>query len=331
MRKNQKVRLLSLVERAIENTKLDLKGLTVLTEVGSNLFVVSPIISLMAGAQKTIAFTRDSIYGSSKDNIALCREIIEEYGLETNRVEFIIDQRPEDRINQADIVTNLGFVRPLDKWFLSHLKQDAVIPLMCEAWEIRNQDIDIEFCKQKQIRVAGTWENHPSLKIFDACGYLAAKIIFEAGFEIYQNSFVIYSPDHFGEVIFNTLIKFGPKDIALIKDPNLFNSEKKVTGADFIFISDYTSDFELLGTLGVLNSERLIGKSLIHLAGQVNKEYAVQNGISVYPEMNGHPKRMTRTLSHLGPKFIVDLHTAGLKVGELMIKKSNDNLIQYLW
>ena len=56
------------------------------------------------------------------------------------------------------------------------------------------------YFKQKGIKVAGTWENHPDLKIFDGCGHLAVKISQEAGYEVYQNKIIVWSNDHFGEV-----------------------------------------------------------------------------------------------------------------------------------
>ena len=39
-----------------------------------------------------------------------------------------------DIVSRADIVTNLGFVRPIDKRFISYMKSTAVVPLMFETW-----------------------------------------------------------------------------------------------------------------------------------------------------------------------------------------------------
>ncbi len=324
-----RTRIKRLIFQSVELLKINLSGKTILTEVGSGLFVVSPIIALMAGAKQVFVWSKDSSFGKAESNIKLCKELIKEFGLDLSRIEFSKNERPINHIKKADIITNLGFIRPIDKSFILNMKPSAVIPLMCEAWEVRKGDVDLDYCKKKGIRIAGTWENHPKLKIFDGCGYLAAKMAFEAGFEIYQNNIVIYSPDHFGEVIYKAFKRFKPNKLVLIKDETTLN-KMKFNGVDFLFIADYTSNYDLIGKNGMLNTNLFKDITVIHLSGQVNLAYCKQNEIEIYPIVNGYSKRMTRTLSHLGPRSIIFLHAAGFKVGELMLKKSKDKLVQYL-
>ena len=154
-----------IIENAIDLLKLNLSEKIVLTEVGSGYFVYTPIIALMANAKKVFAWSKDSKYGKAEDIMNQCDIIIKKLGIE-NRLEYSLNNRKIQHIKSADIITNLGFVRPLNEEFLNSVNNRAVITGMCEAWEIRSNDVNIELCKQKGIKVAGTWENHPDLKKF---------------------------------------------------------------------------------------------------------------------------------------------------------------------
>lgn len=322
-------RIGSLIRKTAELLKLDLSGKTVLTEVGSGFFVVSPVIALIGGASKVYAWTRTSRFGEAKNNVDACIGIIRFLGLPEDRIEFDLGDRPSAHVQSADIITNLGFVRPLDAGLLKAAKKGTVIPLMCEAWEFRAGDLDLNFCRENGIAVAGTWENHPKLKIFNACGALAAKIVFEAGFELFQNNIVIFSPDHFGEVVYTTFKKFGPSQLRLVKNEKDLNT-MDLGKMDFVFVCDYTNAFELIGENGVIKGDNLKGKTVIHLSGSIDLEYCNKMRVNLFPKIAGHAKRMTYTLAHLGPKFIIDLHTAGFKVGELIHNHTKHKLAQYL-
>jgi len=47
-----------------------------------------------------------------------------------------------------------------------------VIPLMYEPWEFRGEDIDIEMCQAKGIKVYGTNEQDSRLRTMDYLGYV---------------------------------------------------------------------------------------------------------------------------------------------------------------
>lgn len=315
-------RSLLLADSVIKKLNLNLTGLNVLTECGSGIFAISPAIAALAGASKVYAWTRDSQYGTGQDNARQCAQFLNSFGIEEGRVEFAINTRPAEHISQADIITNLGFVRPLNREFLSHAKEGAALPIMCEAWEFRHEDIDLELCKKKNIKIAGTWENHPDLLIFDGCGYLAAKLCFEAGFEIYQNKICIWSDDDFGIVIRKAIEKFSPEKVTLTTNPD------DLKGCDILIIADYLGHDLIVGENALIPEENLINVGVVHLCGALNIEFCHQKNIKTYPNQPGHYHRMTRTLAHLGIKPMIDLHTAGLKVGELLIKNQTSELVQ---
>ena len=61
------IRALNIINDTIKSLELNLNSFVVLTEVGSNNFIYTPIIPLLAGAKKVYAWTKDSSYGKSED------------------------------------------------------------------------------------------------------------------------------------------------------------------------------------------------------------------------------------------------------------------------
>lgn len=73
----------------------------------------------MAGAKKVYAITKDSKY-ASKDEVKKKTMLFAELCDVVDKIEVVFDKR---NINQADIVTNLGFVRPIDKETIDMMKE----------------------------------------------------------------------------------------------------------------------------------------------------------------------------------------------------------------
>jgi len=320
------VRIRQIIEQSIDLLQLDLRGAIVLTELGSGNFLFTPVIASMAGAEKVYAWTKDSAYGNGKDLVNDVRKIQREWKLKEN-ISFAINERPLHHVEEADIITNLGFIRPIDGQLIDRMKPSAVIPYMCEAWELRVGDVDIHKCKEKNIPVAGTWENHPSVGVFDYCGALAVKLIMEAGYEIRDNGVLIISPDHFGEVAQRDLQAMNAR-VILKKDWNI--TQKDLEKIDLIYFADYSAREEALLSdefIGLLESK---GIGIVHLCGGLDTDRLIKRGIKAYPAKKGYPKRMSQTLAYLGPTPIIRLHAAGLKVAELLRKGQEHDLVQKL-
>ena len=94
-------------------------------------------------------------------------------------------------------MTNVGWVRPLDEQLIGRLGPRGVVSYMCEAWEFRAGDVDIEACTQQGVPVAGVGEDFDGLNVFRSTGQLALKLLFEAGLEVANNSFIVISSDPF--------------------------------------------------------------------------------------------------------------------------------------
>jgi hypothetical protein len=319
------VRSIQLIKNAISFTKINLENITVFTEAASGEFIYTPIIAAMAGAKKVYAVTGDSKYALKEDvkkNTLLFARMC---GVD-EKIEVVFDK---SRIGDADIITNLGFVRPIDKNTIDKLKKSAAIPYMCESWEVRKEDVDIDYCKEKGILVLGTNENYPGLDVFNFSGALALKMLFDAGIEVFKSKIIIVSDDNFGKIIFNTLSKLN-SDVILLKDLSNENYNC-LKNADALIIADYTSEKCYIGKD---NSEisckklKLLSRfiTVIQFAGLVDISDLKKNDINFYPDYEVGSFRMGKTLAYLGPKPIIDLHCAGLKVGEIMYRSKGKSI-----
>ena len=311
-----------IIKEIIKRLNLDLTGKTVLSEIGSGAFMYIGLIASMAGAKKVQLWTKDSEFGLAAENMMAFEKKWAAWGLSSEK-EISVNTRPNKHIKSADIITNSGFIRPLDAGFLNQISPSAVIAYMAEAWEYRPSDIDLEYCHSNQISVAGTWENHPDLKIFDNCGPLALKMIHDAGLRSKNNRIGIISNDHFGPVVANALKE---SEVVIINTSSIQTTDFRKF--DLLFIADYSTELSILGENGILDIKDLNGIDVVHLSGQVNIDYCKKHQLNVWPEKNGLSKKMTFTLAYLGIEPVIHLHAAGLKVGELLHNKKESELVQ---
>lgn len=324
---HQNRRVILKIKEYIRTLDLNLHGYSILTEVGSGLYNYMPVIPILAGAKKVMAWTQDSSYGRASDIIRSCSNILD--GLDiNNNIEFYKDGINVEHLKCADMITNSGFLRPLNEEKLKYSKNSVVIPLMYESWELRNEDIDIDYCKKRDIKVAGTNESYKDLKVFQHIGYLAVKMAFEAGYEVFGNRIVVWSDDNFGEEVYNTFSKLNPQSVVKTTDFNFL--KKHIKEVDFIFLCDYKetrsyndNTFFNFSRLKKLNNSF----GVIHMYGEINNIKMKNQNISLYPDKLGESKKMTFTLSHLGINSFVALMSGGFKVGEFLLKGIHNNQI----
>lgn len=332
MMKFEHKRALSIITHAISDLSLNLEDFEVLTEVGSNNYIYTPIVAALAGAKKVNAWTKDSAYGNALETKRECLQLASHLGL-SDKINIEINDRPTDQLRSADLVTNSGFLRPIDKSFIDNLKTTAVVSLMYEAWEYRKEDVDAAYCLSKGIKVAGTWEDHPSIKVFEKIGALCLKLALEGGFEIAQNNILVWSNDNFGKEAYKAFGLLCPEKLHLTNDVNALM--KVVHDLDFIFICDYDEErnyFEGQNPIFDLNEiQRLNNKiGIIHLYGSLDYKSLIDKGICCYPRKNGKAKVMSETLGYLGLLPILKLQVAGFKVGESLLRQRNSDLLQEL-
>ena len=328
----EEYRAIRIILDSIDRLDLSLNGLSVLTEVGTNNYLYTPIVAALADAQKVYAWTSDTSYGPGCETIERCSNLASKLGV-LERIEFSNNEKKAEHIQAANIITNSGFIRPIDEVFLKHVNaKKCVIPLMYEAWECRVADVDVQACKVAGVKVAGTWENHPAIRVFDATGPLAIKLATEAGFEVYRNEIAVWSADDFGATAARAFESLGAKSVLLTSDKVELLSI--LPHLDFVYFCDYAGKVPLVGSGGILDLSELKklnpGVGIVHLFGDLNLELCLGHGVRVYPSKYGYPERMTETLAYLGLEPSINLTVAGLKVGQSMIEANENDLVQLL-
>lgn len=319
-------RVFHLINNAINTFNLNLSGLTVLTEAASGYYVVTPLIATLAGADKVFAVTKDSRYGKAVDVKEFTLKLAKERNVD-NQIEVVFNKAP-DILRQADIITNLGFVRPIDKEMIEHLKPTAVIPLMWETWEFREEDLDLSECRRKGIMVLGTNERVKELDIFAYVGYLAVKLAFELDIEIYQSKVVVVGSGVFGESCVKVFDKLDAnlKYIDLSERNSLKTEAAKsmLRDVELIVLVEHHSQTRIIGDDGQITVDELLELSphlsIVHIAGNIDREAINRASLPCAPHRSAPPGYMSVATDYLGPKPLVDLHTAGLKVGEAMAR-----------
>lgn len=308
-----------LVHESVERMRLDLRGAAVLTEAATGEFAVTAAIAAVAGARRVIAVTRDSSHGSAEMAIEAVRRFASLCGA-PEIIEFHVgDARLVAPL--ADVVTNLGFVRPLDAAFVSQLQSDAVVALMCEGWECRPSDVDLSACRARGVPVLATNEESPDVDVFRYSGMLAAVLLVEAGIEVYKSRVVVYGTDRFAPVIARALRRMGAR-AWVATELRSAAARRSLANADALLCAQYASDVPVIGTEGVIGAEQLAvlapSITVVQFAGGIDDAGLARRGIHVYPTPTVSARRMARTLAGLGPRPVVELHTAGLKVAELL-------------
>ncbi|GAB4292155.1 MAG: hypothetical protein Kow0090_05930 [Myxococcota bacterium] len=303
-----------LINEAISLLDLDLCGKTILTEGATGLFAATPVIASLAGG-KVFAVTKDSKFGKAADAERDVSELAKRAGVKGEITFLSRDKIPFDLI---DIVTNLGFVRPIDKDFVSRLKKGSAISYMAEAWEFREGDIDLDACKKRGIPVVSTNESAPEIRVFEQVGHLAIKLLLDIGLEVFGNRIGIYSPDPFGTAIKNTLDNFGAISFFIDAKNKSFPAN-----LDAVIACDYKNSLPPLNPKQLKNSGSPI---IFQFCGAVDFNELSRAGYCLFPETPLESGRMSFTLAELGPRPLIYLHTAGLKAGEVISNCLENNL-----
>jgi hypothetical protein len=317
-------RVKRLMESSIDDFALNLRGISVLTEAASGPFVVTPLIAALSGSDCIIAVTRNSRYGRASEIKRYIEELAKKLGVQKRII--ITGESPYIYAKKVHLVTNLGFVRPIDERVISCLPEDSAISLMCEPWEYRKKDVDIEACRRRGIPVAGTFEEHSRLQIFRYIGLVVLKLLFEKDIEVFRSNILLIGSGKFGietkDVLLGngaTVLHVDPYECWGHDNPDVKDFIEK---ADAIVIVEHQAKFSVLGgetgiPLTWLSDTEV---NVIHVCGNIDDEGLKKLGKNKYPPRKINSGYMTVTTDYLGPRSVVDLHAAGLKVGETLVK-----------
>jgi hypothetical protein len=305
---------------------LDLSGLTVLTEAATSTFALTASLAALAGANRVLVIGRDSHYGTAQEAVIQTLAVARQWHC-VGQIEALTS-RESPGISEADIVTNLGALRPLDDDFLARLKPTAVIPLMFETWEYRCEDLDLDGCRRRGISVLGTNERHPGVEVLSYLGPLAVRLVLEVGVEVFQSRIVVLGSGAFADVSATALRALGADvDQFPISEDGTFDDRGAahvLQQTDALVVAEHHSRKPLLGASCALDGRRLAelnsGLAVVHIAGAVDEADLVAAGIRVHPETVAPPGYMSANTAYVGPAPVIRLHAAGLKVGEIMAR-----------
>ena len=232
-----RLRTLRITDVWMEKTGINLSGLVILAEAATGIYAAIPAMLLKAGASHVYAWSRDSAYGIAQKGIDEAKRYIIDAGQPSNRVTFEANTRPKEQVSLANIIMNNGHVRPIDKNLLEGARhREATVALMYDAWEARQNDVDLTVCRELGIGVAGVDESDESLGIFKSCGHLAVKMALNAGYEIVFNRIMVWSTDQFGDVIADAFRNFGAYEVIQTTDSSILADE--MGSLDFIFLCE---------------------------------------------------------------------------------------------
>lgn len=323
-------RIRSIIEQSLRDFRLDLSGLVVYTEAASGAYLHTPILAAMAGARRVIARTRDSRFLPGVQVERLTLDEARSFGV-AHRIEVVHERRRDD-LAAADIVTNTGFVRPIDDEVVEWLKPTAVIPLMWETWEFRPEDLALEACRRKGILVLGTDESAPPLSMDPYAGMLALKLLFDLRLEGYRTRVLLVGGDRLGRRIAQCFEGWGIScrwfaDGTPGADPLAGLPEHWAAaggGYDALLIAELRDRSRILGGDGLLAARELARVNpdlrVGVIAGNVDAGELAASGLAYLPESPAPPGYMAYQLYDMGPRPILELFTAGLKVGEAMAR-----------
>ena len=303
------------MREAIARCELDLSGLTVLTEAASGAYAATSLLAALAGARLVFAFARDSHYGSvaeiTHEMMALARML----SVET-RIEIVTKKR-RDILAAADIITNSGHLRPIDRAMIDCMKPTAVVPLMYEAWESRAGDVDLAACAARGIAVAGTNERHPAVDVFSFLGPVAARLLADAGIASRGRRIVVMCDNPFRDFLVNHFVASGARVESIEHSKAIGLTEP----ADAILVAMTPRLHVIIGEreAGLL-ARRHPGALVAQFWGDIDRKALTRHHVSFWPLQAPPPSHQGVMLSSIGDEPVVRLQTGGLKVGEVMAR-----------
>ena len=319
------LRLAALMRAAVERCQLDLSGRVVLTEAATGAYVVTPILAAMAGAEQVYALTRPTRYGTVEEVKTQTFELAKVVKI-ANRIE-VITEKTREFVEQADVVTNSGHVRPIDANIIAWMKPTTVIPLMYETWEFRSYDVDIAACRQKGIQVGGTNERHPAVDVFSFLGIMAIKLLTDAGVSVYKSNILLLCDNPFDTYLRRDLTNAGGS-------VDMYESLPGVTDGkayDVILVALRPGSEPVLSANAASTiADRWPGAVVTQFWGDLDRDALLAAGVPVWPSEAPAPGHMGILPSAIGPESIVRLQAGGLKSAEVLLRSPSQRTRAHL-
>ena len=311
-------------QRLVEKYDVDCSGLTILTEAASGAYFYNPLIPIIANANKVITFCRPSHYGSVEDIRTKMFEAYGSLGL-GEKFEFIT-KLEASVLEQVDLITNSGHLRPFGANFIKSLRDTAVISLMWEPWEMREGEIDLVAARKKGILIMGTNEHDPPCDMRPYSFLAALRLLMDLKVSIAEDNLLIMGDQRtLALAIADGFRKQGyaTKSMTLEMAENQNLLEESLDWASVILIAEHADKRLLLGREGIIRSEQVIaGKvaSVGLISGLIETDDLLEANIAVLPKKAVPQGYMAYSPSELGCFPVMNLFSAGVKVGQAMVR-----------
>jgi hypothetical protein len=159
-----------------------------------------------------------------------------------------------------------------------------------------------------------------------------AQKLFEANIEIFGSKIVVLGAGKFFFKVCGTLESMGALVLRWLSDfegefSTVVSDERLglLKEVDAVVVADSPNSTKcLIGSGGLVGVDDLASRcpeaAVIQLAGLVSREELASAGVMCLPEEPPPHGHMGWSLSDLGPRPVIDLHAAGLKVGGLLAR-----------
>jgi hypothetical protein len=309
-------RLVRLAEASVAEMRIDLNDRAVVTEAATGAYAVTPIVAALAGARRVFAFTRPTQYGSVADVVRQTRDLAVEAGV-LDRIEVRTDH-PLSVIHEADVVTNSGHLRPIDREMIRRMRPTAVLPLMFEAWEIQagRFDLALDDAVDRGIQVAGTNERHPLVDVFSYLGTMAVKLLFDAGTAVRHTRIVVACNNPFAPYLESGLSAAG----AVVRSTTSLTDVDPDFDPGFVLVSLTPTGSSVLSPAEV----RWIADTwptsvVVQFWGDLDRATLGQAGVACWPLQAPPAGHMAVLPSQPGPEPVIRLQAGGLKVASVLL------------
>ncbi|MFB3819493.1 MAG: hypothetical protein ACE147_17685 [Candidatus Methylomirabilales bacterium] len=305
-------RLVRLMREAVERCRLNLSGATVLTEAATGAYAVTPVLAALAGASRVYALTRATPYGSVEDVAVGTRQLARLAGV--GRHVEVVTERSRALVARADVVTNSGHVRPIDAEMVGWMKPGAVLPLMYEAWEFREGDVDLAACRARGIAVAGTHERHPHIDVFGFLGLMAVTLLADAGVSAYRGRILLCCDNRFRPYLEQGLVAAGAEVRTVVQ------LRQAAPGpCDAVLVAMRPQPQPVLDARDAAwLAKHQPGTPVAQYWGDLDRAALAAEGVPVWPPDPPARGHMGILPSGVGPEPIVRLQAGGLKVAEVL-------------
>jgi len=305
------------IKYSIDKFNLDLSNKVILTEAATGAYSCTPIIADLANASTIYALAKPTKYGSIED---IKNTFVPYYDKHMDSNIKIITSL--DEIDKSiDIVTNSGFMRPINSNLINYMHNKSVITLMYEPWEFRKDDIDLELMYSNDIKVYGTNEHDNRLKTMDYIGITVLYHLLDNKISNFSNSkILILGNEEFTSPIESILLTNNYK----IKILNNYNDTFTDYDYDIYVVAENKQNNYIVGTQNAYIDKTKLTKEqfVIHICGNVDFKNV---DFKHKPEMPKPFGYMSYRTDYIDDMALIDLQTASLHVAEGMLVANNKN------